>query len=445
MKSLNNIKKLALSLTAVAAISGVVGVSNAMAWGPERETFTMEKPATYPVFNSITNNPTIGDERNFVRIGEINTAVTDLTDEVEVVPGKQYLVYVYFHNNASSTYNDSAHNNSGIAVGTRMSTSFPTVLTAGEKGTVTATITANNTNPLSVWDEAYMTTASDKVFLRYVLGSAKIYNDFATNESVLSDNLFTEDGTLIGLTSLNGAIPGCEEYHGVVSYVLQAEELSGSIDKLVSKDGENFVEGVEINPGEEVTFKLTIKNTGDRALTNAVVKDTLPTGLSLVAGSVELWANESSTKETISDDIVNNGINLGTIGTENTVYITYRAKANDDFNCEGIHMVNTAKLTYDSEISTGDSDEDTAKVDIIKENCDDCTTNPELPECNKIPETGPVEIVMAIVVVLGICGGGYYLYRTRKTLKTVEDTAAGKDVAGKSEDTSSQKPDNMVK
>ncbi len=35
------------------------------AYGPERETFTIEKPASYITFNSITNNPNYGDERNF--------------------------------------------------------------------------------------------------------------------------------------------------------------------------------------------------------------------------------------------------------------------------------------------------------------------------------------------------------------------------------------------
>ena len=36
----------------------------------------MEKPATYPTFNSITNNPTIGDERDFVHTISA-TAATD--------------------------------------------------------------------------------------------------------------------------------------------------------------------------------------------------------------------------------------------------------------------------------------------------------------------------------------------------------------------------------
>lgn len=406
-----------LAITAIAPVLALASTINAFAWGPERQTFTMAEPATYPVFNSITDNPTIGDERDFVRVGEIDSEVTALKNEIEVIPGKQYLVYIYFHNNASETFNTADHNHSGIALGTKLASSFSTVLTPSEKGTITGTITANNSNPTSVWDEAYMTTATDKVLLRYVSGSAKIYNDFATNGSILSENLFTKDGTLLGLTSFNGAIPGCEQYHGVVSYILQAEELAGTVDKTVSKDGTNYTESISALPGDEIYYKLEIKNAGDVELTNATITDTLPQNLTLVKDSVELWANNSDKKDKLSDNIIGTGYNLGTIGTGNTIYITYRAKVASDIDCGSLDLVNNAKLVYDSEVATGDTDEDTSTVRVDRDDC-------ELPD--EIVSTGPLEIVLAIIIVLGIGGGFYYLYRTRKTLKTVENKVSGK-------------------
>ncbi len=483
-------------LGAVATIgASLLGLTSVSAWGPERSTFTMQDPATYPTFNSITDNPTIGDERDFVRIGEINADVTDLKNEVEVVPGRQYLVYVYFHNNASSTFNDSAHNHSGVAVQTRMSTSFSTVLTPSSKGKVTATITASNSNPTSVWDEAYFTTTTEKVLMHYVSGSAKIYNDWGANGSVMPSSLFTEEGTLLGLNTLNGVIPGCEEYHGVVSYVLQAEELGGSIDKTVSKDGENFSESVSATSGDEITFKLAIANTGDVALTNATIKDVLPAGLTLVPGSVSLRANDSTTADQLSDNILSTGYNLGTIGTGNTVYITYKATVNGDFDCTGTELANSATLTYDSDTTSGDIRTDSATVVAKKTDCAEpetcetnpnldgcqpektCATNPEMEGCQELPNTGPVEIVLAAVIIAGIGGGGYYLYRTKRTLRAVEGSVSGKtagkttikdldkdlgktsaetspttpagtgnqDKSAKIDDSSSQKPDNMLK
>lgn len=446
----------------------VLTFTSVSAWGPERATFTMENPATYPTFNSITNNPTIGDERDFVRVGEINADVTQLKNEVEVVPGRQYVVYIYYHNNASATYNDKAHNYSGVAVNTRLATSFSTVLTPSEKGTITGTITADNANPTAVWDEAYMTTKTNKVLMHYVAGSAKLYNDWEANNSVMPSNLFTKEGVLLGLNALNGLIPGCEEYHGVVSYVLQAEELGGSIDKMVSKDEGSFAESANLAPGEEATFQLTIVNTGDVALTNAVIKDGLPNGMSLIPGSVKLRANDSTTWSQLSDDIVNNGINLGTIGTGNTVYIQYKVKISDEFDCNSVELKNSAILVYDSDVSSGDMKEDGATVIVEKEGCEtpppDCETDPTMEGCNppkekncetdptmegcELPNTGPLEIVMAVLVIGGICGGGYYLYRTRKTLNKVESAAKGEDITKadvKSDGIAKEEPKDDIK
>ncbi|MBR2994515.1 DUF11 domain-containing protein [Candidatus Saccharibacteria bacterium] len=471
MKKTTKFKAKIVAGASILSCVGIMSASSAMAWGPERATFTMDNPATYPTFNSITDNPTIGDERDFVRVGEINADVTNLKNEIEVVPGRQYLVYIYFHNNASSTYNDAAHNNSGVAFQTRMSTSFSTVLTPSERGVITGTISAENSNPTAVWDEAYMTTQTDKVLLHYVAGSAKIYNDFKANGSVMPSSLFSEQGTYLGLNSLNGIILGCEEYHGAVSYVLQAEELGGSIDKTVSKDGETYRESTNLQPSEEAYFQLAIQNTGDVALTNAVIKDVLPEGLSLVPGTVQLRANESTTWDQLTDDILGNGLNLGTIGTGNVVYVRYKVKAGEDFDCTGKELTNHATLTYDSEVATGDTKEDKITVTVKKEdgceetnppldNCEtnpslpgcqekNCKTNPEMEGCQELPNTGPVEIIMAIVIVLGIGAAGYYLYRTRRTLKTVEGDVSGKDADTAAKETedkedSSQKPENMV-
>lgn len=196
------------------------GIKNG--WGPERSLFTMDNPADFPIFNAITDNPTIGDERNFVRIGEITPEVTDLQDSVTVQSGKRYLVYIYYHNNASATFNDDAHENAGVATGTRISVSFPGKISSEKSENVMASITSDNSNPKTVWDSALITTLNREISLSYVEGSAKIYNSQKTNGLVLPSSLFSAEGTLIGCEGLDGIIPGCEEYHGTVSFVLEA-------------------------------------------------------------------------------------------------------------------------------------------------------------------------------------------------------------------------------
>jgi len=442
-------KLTALLGLAITATVGALSISgSASAWGPERDLFTMAEPATYPVFNSIKDNPTIGDERDFVRVGQINADVTELSNEVEVVPGRQYLVYIYFHNNASSTYNSADYNYSGVAKMVKMATSFGKVITPDTKAKVTGTITSSNTNPLSVWDEAYFTTSSDKVILSYVDGSAKIYSNWGANGSTMPSNLFTENGTALGLNALNGIIPGCEEYHGVVTYVLQADELSGSISKSASKDGKTFYTSLNsLSAGDEITYKLTIRNTGDIALTNATIQDTLPKGLTLVPDTTELWANQSTEKEKLSDNIFSGGFNLGTIGTGNTVYVTYRVKVGEDYGdkCSRISLTNNASLTYDSDQTSGETK--TASVTVSTAIAKTCNPGPEPepdpepepepdpepepeptpPKPGELPNTGPLEITLAVVIVMGILAGGFYYWRTHRTLKSVEDKVSGHD------------------
>ena len=66
----------------------------AQAWGPERTTYTNEVPASRAVFNSITNNAAVGDEREFVRIREKNSGKKFTADTEDkgflVEPGKTY-------------------------------------------------------------------------------------------------------------------------------------------------------------------------------------------------------------------------------------------------------------------------------------------------------------------------------------------------------------------
>lgn len=190
------------------------------AWGPEnRPTYTNEKPADHAVFNSITNNAAVGDERDFVRVEEKNSGRA-YSSEINVEAGKQYEVYIYYHNDASATYNSKDKGYVGVARDVRLASDFPLELKAGQRGVINGLIMSSNANPKEVWDEAYI-TAKEDMTLHYVSGSAKIYNRYKASGSVLSMDLFTEKGVFLGLDALNGVILGCDEYSGQVVYTIQ--------------------------------------------------------------------------------------------------------------------------------------------------------------------------------------------------------------------------------
>ena len=76
-------------ITGVAAIIAGTGIFAGVlhAWGPDRTTFTMANPATHVTFNSITDNPKHGDERNFVQIRNYTDNGT-FGENVDLVAGK---------------------------------------------------------------------------------------------------------------------------------------------------------------------------------------------------------------------------------------------------------------------------------------------------------------------------------------------------------------------
>lgn len=331
-------KLTAVLASIVTIFSAALSAAPAFAWGPSRTTYTNASPAPYATFNSITDNVALGDERNFVRIRDASVDDSVFVDELEIVPGKEYEVYIYYHNDAASNTNETGF---GIATNTRVSTIFPDTLNPGDRSAVSGVISwsyvtpsdPNNAQTGKVWDEAYVTTSTPNTTLKFKPASAIIHNSGAANGTVLSTAIFTEEGTAIGYNKLAGTIPGCAEYSGYITYRLIAEA-----------------------PSEDCTTNPSLEG-----------------------------CTEPETCETNPD----------------------------------LDGCNPAAV-------------------------EDCETNPSLPGCTEdtpedtpeetpttIVNTGPVQIIMAIVVVLAILGGGFYLWRTRRTLKHVEKTVKGENTSQK--------------
>ncbi len=221
-------KRLKMGLLGLALVSSLAGAPMAMAWGPERPTYTNEDPADHAVFNSITDNPVFGDERDFVRIVEVRTDGAEekkvYNNDQTLEAGKRYEVIMLYHNNASSTLNDKAHDYVGMAYNSKIIANFPHELKAGKKDQVSGTIKSENTSPDSVWDEAYI-TAKEDMTLHYVTGSAKIHNDWDSNGSVMSVKMFDPEGDYLGVNELDGVVLGCYEFSGYVTYQFETKAM----------------------------------------------------------------------------------------------------------------------------------------------------------------------------------------------------------------------------
>ncbi len=334
-------------------------VSNA--WGPNRNTFTIEKPADYIVFNSITNNPAHGDERNFVQIKEAGANNSTYVDNINIVAGKTYTVYVYYHNNAAANYNL-------VATNTRMNTQLPSVVEANTATNISAKIMADNANPKTVWDEVKV-TSTEKVALKYVSDSAKIYSKGAVNGKKLNSSEFLTSGALIGYNALDGKVQGCHQFAGYVTYdfvVEKANKPDFTIAKVVSKTGEmKFGENVNTTDNQTVDFKLTYTNTGNTTQTGVIIKDVLPEGLTYVKGSTKVANKVTGGQPTaVGDTIGTTGINIGDYAPGANAFILFSAKIKD-FDCgKKVEITNYAQA-----ITKDGSKSDSAKVTVETEAC----------------------------------------------------------------------------
>lgn len=422
----------ALALALATLGVGLLAVSPSYAWGPDRPTYTNAKPADHVVFNSITDNAGVGDERNFVRVRELGTE-DKYRDEVKVTAGKEYEVYIYFHNNAAANLNASGK---GVANGARVSSQFPNSVSATSKGKISAIVSATDADPKEVWDEAYLTTDSKTpIRLHYKKASAIFHNAFKANGSVMSEALFSSKGTYIGLNTLDGWLPGCAEYSGYITYTLVAEDVGAKLVKTVSLDGENFSESVTAKPGDIVTYRVEFSNTGNTDLTNVTFRDALPKGVTLVNGTTIMTNNAHPNGFKLSDTIGTNGFNTGLFGVGTKGVLTYQVKLNSDIvdnnACGTSSFINTVTVNYDG----GGELKDDATINVDKE-CQPGET-PTTP--TSLPKTGPAEVALAIVAAICLTAGGVYWYRSQKEVARLQ-----KSLHGENADTTTDQGENST-
>ena len=345
------------------------------AWGPERPLYTIENAAPHVTFNSITNNQRMGNETNFVRIREVANG-TNFRNDVQLEAGKTYEVMVFYHNNAKSELNDVTGEDGkpvGVARNVQARVQMPGRLAAGETATITGFISADNAKPGEVWDNARATTTS-AVALRLVPGSAKIASsNGAVNGKALPNELFTT-GTKLGYNSLDGILPGCNEYSGYITYQFVVDKPDFTIDKQVSVDGgKTWVESAKTTPGSTIQYRLIYKNTGTVQQDNVILKDELPAGVTYVPGSSQI-ANAvtgGTYKNTVDGITGSGGYKIGSFTPGSNNYFKFSAKvgANSNLATCGDNKLTNKVIAY----TENGSKSDTADVTVPK----DCPPEPK--------------------------------------------------------------------
>lgn len=373
MKYLKSILILATSVTvSVGAAIAIPFFVNAYA--PERAEYTIaEINAAYQdgtwspdkiVFNSISDS-VIGHEFNFVGARECTVRADGRcdplpegeywsADEITVEDGKTYLVRLYVHNNnpygmtdeekSKASAQEIANSDAGTAQNVKAAFTVP--YTSANEVEVDGFIRTTSGEIPTYLDSVKFISQTGKFHLEYVYGSALLENNgIGAGGYTLSDDVVnTQSGTLIGYDKLDGRIPGCYEFDSCITIQVKAifdydftieneVRLADSIDKSWHK-------AVEAKVGDKVEFLIGYYNTSDFTQTNVAVRDYLPNNLKYIEGSIKLKnSNHPNGVSILEDNLVENGIIIGSYGPGANAYVMFTAEVVDKNLADGANSL----------------------------------------------------------------------------------------------------------
>ncbi|MBQ3320660.1 DUF11 domain-containing protein [Candidatus Saccharibacteria bacterium] len=433
---MKKVYKSILGVSAVAVImAGTLAPVIVNAWGDSangRPSYTLDQINNGDLgdkitFNSISNGK-IGDEKNFVGAKVAGASVnTWNADTINVKDGETYTIRLFVHNNSPKGMD-------AVAKGVKATFSIPT--TVSKSQTIVGYLDSSNADPGRVWDEVKL-NASEDVYLEYVNGSAKFNN----NKGVFNlPNEVITSGATLGYTSMNGEIPGCYEYSGVVTIDVKVHSsVAAKVSKQVRIKGtKNWSESVNAKVGDEVEYQIEYVNLLSEQVKDVMIRDTLPNNVEYVADSTYLYNSNYQNGVLLKDNTVTtSGINIGTYNAKGNAYVRFTGKVVDkSMTCGPNQLVNWASATVSSSSVKNAVYKDDASVMVTKddETCkttpddpDKPTPTPETPDYevintdetpSTIVETGPETIVSGAIGTGSVVTTlGYYIASRKKLMK----------------------------
>lgn len=175
----------------------------------------------------------------------------------------------------------------------------------------------------------------------YLRDSMKMIGETYTLE-IEAEVIDYPDDSLIISNSATISINGLEQTTNNVDTELVSPELT--IEKYGDENLASAVNDFEFQPGDIVTYHATVKQMRDKTRAKSVsISDSLPKGLTLVAGSVTAFAGKGDVDTgdvTISEKTDGWTIRMPQLDYGQTVEITYRAATTVEGN--GHEVINTA-------------------------------------------------------------------------------------------------------
>lgn len=431
---MNKIYKSVLGVAGAAVVlAGTLTPALVSAWGDSangRPSYTLEQINAGElgdkiVFNSISKNQVIGDEKNFVgaKVAGANVSTWN-ANTIDVKDGETYTIRLYVHNN-------NPKGRDAVATGVKATFSIPT--TVSNSQTIIGYLDSTNATPNRYWDEVTL-NASENIYLEYVPGSAKFNNragdgNGAERTFSIPDSVITSGATL-GYDSMDGNIPGCYGFSGVVTIDVKVHSsVAAKVSKQVRlKGSKTWSESVEAKVGDEVEYQIEYVNLLSESVKNVAVRDVLPTNVEYVQNSTYLYnANHKDGIQMKENTLTTTGVNIGDYAAKSNAYVRFTGKVVDkSMSCGKNQLVNWASATVSGGAVQNAVYKDDASV-FVEKNDDSCKDVPT-PTPTPIPDNPgtPSTIVNtgAGTIVTGALGAGsvvttlgYYISSRKKLMK----------------------------
>jgi len=424
-KLFTRLPKKSLALALVLAAFGATAAT-AYAWSPDRQTFTVQDPAPYVTFDSITDNPNYGDERTFFDAKNAsNTNSGGYTDQTQVSDGETVLLRMYVHNDAASNLDGTNNTGPGVAHNTNVRVYVPTA--TANALTANAYISASNANPGTVSDSTEL-YGSQPFSLSYVPGSAVTYNNAHPTGMALSDSIVSSTGAPIGYDKADGNFPGCFNYVNIVTIKVKVhmntpEYKVNKEVRLLGQSAKDWKKSINAQNGQTLQWSLEFTDNGNTELKSVDLVDNLPAGLDVVPGTVTLYnGNYPNGYKFPASAVQQNGrqvnLNIGDYlplssadqaNGQVSAQVVFNTTVDDD-TCGTTTLTNKVFATpqgYGAIYSTASA--------TVTNNATSCTTTPATPaSTTQLPNTGAGNVLglFASATVAGFVG--YRLYLSRR-------------------------------
>lgn len=419
---MNKIYRTILGVSAAAVVlAGTLTPALVSAWGDSangRPSYTLDQINNGDLgdtitFNSISNGK-IGDEKNFVGAKVAGTTVeTWNANTINVKDGETYTIRLFVHNNSPKGMD---------AIAKDVKATFQVPTTAAKTQTIIGYLDSSNATPTRYWDEVKL-VADENIYLEYVDGSAEYSNNNGTFK--LSDDVI-HTGATLGFTSMNGEIPGCYGYAGVVTINVKVHKTSvaSKLQKKVRIKGtKGWYESVDVKVGDEVEYQIEYENLLAEQVKNVTIRDILPTNVEYVQNSTYLYNTTYPDGVLLQDNTVaTSGINIGTYNSKGNAYVRFTGKVIDKtLACGKNQLVNWANVTVNGAVSKDDASVMVTKGgDVCKDKPVDPTPTPDNPTNTPttIVNTGAGTIVTGAVGAGSVVTTlGYYIASRKKLMK----------------------------